>query len=77
MLHRSNSSHQISPSMHSTNQFSSFFSDKIKTFHLNLLLINVNSYSVPDKLPQKFSMYKPASFDEIKQLILSSLKFIC
>ena len=77
MLHRSNPSQQISPSIHSVHQFSSFFSDKIKTLRLNFPLINVNPYSVLDKLPPTFSSFKPASFDEIKQLILSSLKSTC
>ena len=76
-MHRSNPSQQISPSIHSANQFSSFFSNKIKTLRLNLPLININSYSVPDKLPPTFSLFKPASFDEIKQLILSSPKSTC
>ena len=65
VLHRSNPSQQIPPAIHSADQFSSFLSDKIKTLRLNLPLININPFSVPDK---------PASFDEIKQLILSSSK---
>ena len=77
MLHQSNPSQQISPSIYSANQLSSFFSYKIKTLRLNLQLINVNPYFVPDKLPPTFSSFKPASYDEIKQLILSSLKSTC
>ena len=40
-------------------------------------LINVNPYSVPDKLPPTFSSFTPASFDEIKQFTLPSLKSTC
>ena len=50
---------------------------KLKPFCLNLLLININPYSVPDKSPPTISSFKPASFDKIKQLILSLPKFIC
>ena len=77
VLHRSNPSQQIPPAIHSADQFSSFFSDKIKTLRLNLPLININLFSVPDKSPSTFSSFKPASFDEIKQLILSSPKSSC
>ena len=77
MLHRSNLFQQISLSVQSANQFSSFFSDKINTLRWNLPLINVNLYSVPNKLPPKFSLFKQATFDEIKQLILSSPKSTC
>ena len=77
VLHLSNPSLQIPPARHSADQFSSFFSDKIKTLRLNLPLININPFSVPDKLPPIFSSFKPASFDEIRQLILSALKFTC
>ena len=73
-MYRSNPSQQISLSIHSANRFSSFFSDKIKTLRLNLPLINVNPYSVLDKLPPIFTSFKRASFGEIKQLILSSPK---
>ena len=73
VLHRSNPSQQIPPAIHSTNQFS-FFRDKIKFFCLNLLLINTNSFPVPNNSPPVFSSFKPTSFDEIKQLILSSPK---
>ena len=72
MLHRSNPAQQISLSIHSANQFSSVFSGKIKTLRLNLLLINVNPYSVPNKLPPIFSLFKSAYFDEIKELIIFS-----
>ena len=71
-MHRSNLSQQITPVIHSADQFSSFFSDKIKTFRLNLPLIYINPFSVPDKSPPIFSSFTPASFDEIKQLILFS-----
>ena len=37
----------------------------------------MNPFSVPDKSPPIFSSFKLASFDEIKQLILSSLKSTC
>ena len=77
ILHRSNLSQQISLSIHSAGQFSSFFSDKINTFCLNLSLIKVNPYSAPNKLPPTFSSFKSASFDEIKQLLLLSPKFNC
>ena len=66
-----NQSKQIPPAIYSADQFSSFFSDKIKTLRLNLPLININPFSVPDKAPPLFSSFNPASFDEIKQLILS------
>ena len=75
--HRSNPSQQITPVIHSSDQFSSFCSDKIKTLRLNLPLININPFSVPDKLPPIFSSFKPAFFDEIKLLILSVPKFTC
>ena len=74
ILHQSNPSQQIPSAKHSAYQFSSFSSDKIKTLRLNLPLININLFSVPDKSPPIFSSFKPASFDEIKPLILSSLK---
>ena len=77
MLHRSNPSQRISPSIHSANQLSSISTDKIKSIRLNLPLINVNLYSVPNKLPPTFSSFKPASFHEIKQLILFSPKSTC
>ena len=77
ILHRSNLSQQISPSIYFANQFSSFIGDKIKTLRLNLPLINVNFYSILDKLPPTFSSFKPASFEEIKQLILPSPKSTC
>ena len=77
VLHRSNPSQQIPPAIYSANQFSSFFSEKIKTFRLNLPLININPFSVPEKSPLIFSSFKSASFDEIKQLILSSPKSTC
>ena len=76
-MHRSNPSKQIPPVIHSADQFNSFFSDKIKAFRLNLPLININLFSVPDKSPPIFSSFKPASFDDIKQLILSSPKSTC
>ena len=60
--------------LHSADQFSSFFNDKIKTLCLNLPLININPFSVFDKSPPIFPSFKPESFDEIKQLILSSSK---
>ena len=68
MLHRSNPSLQISPSIHSADQYSSFFSDKIKTLGLNLPLIKVNPYSVPDILPPTFSSFKPASLMKLSNL---------
>ena len=37
----------------------------------------MNPYSVPNKLPPTLLSFKPASFDEIKQLILSSSKSTC
>ena len=42
LLHQSKPSQIIFPSIRSADQFSSFFSDKIKTLPLNLPLINVN-----------------------------------
>ena len=77
VLHRSNPSQQIPLSIHSADQFSSFFSDKIKTIRLNLPLININPFSVPNKSPPIFSLFKPVSFDEIKLLILSISKSTC
>ena len=74
VLHRSNSFQQIPPAIHSADQFSSFFSDKIKTLRLYLPLININPFSVPEKSPPIFSLFQPASSDEINQLILSSPK---
>ena len=77
VLHRPIPSQQIPPALHSADQFSSFFNDKIKTLHFNLLLFNINPFSVPDKTPPIFSSFKLSSFDEIKQLILSSPKSTC
>ena len=74
VLHRSNLSQQIPPAIHSADQFSSFFNDKIKTLRLNLPLININLFSVPDKSPPILSSFKPVSFAEIRQLMLSSPK---
>ena len=50
---------------------------KVETLRLNLPLIIINSFYVPDKSPPIFLSFKPASFDEIKQLILSSPKSTC
>ena len=77
VLHRSNLSQQIPPVIHLADQYSSFFSDKIKTLRLNLPLINIKPFSIPDKSPTIFSSFKPVSFDEIKQLILSPPKSTC
>ena len=44
---------------------------------INIPLNYVNFYSLPDKLPPTFSSFKSASFDEIKQLIISSPKSTC
>ena len=63
--------------MHSANQFSSFFGEKIETLLLNLSLLNVNPYSTPDKLPSTFSLFKRVSFVEIKQLTLPSPESTC
>ena len=48
VVHRSNPFQQFAPAIHSADQFSSFFSDKIKTLRLNLPFININPFSVPD-----------------------------
>ena len=53
------------------------FGDKIKTLRLNLLFININPFSVPDKSPPIVSSFKPATFDETQQLILSSPTSTC
>ena len=56
----------------SADQFSSFFVDKIKALRSKLPLVNLNSFGIPDRLPPKFSLFQPASVEEIKHLILSS-----
>ena len=51
--------------------------DKIKILRSKLPLIDLNPLSLPDKSPPIFSSFKLVSVDEIKQLILSSLKSTC
>ena len=51
ILHQSNPSQQISPSIHSANQFSSFFGDKIKT-----LLYTINCHQHDHRLNQLLLM---------------------
>ena len=72
VLHRSNPSQQIPYNTISRSR--SFFDDKIKIFPLNLPLINTILFSVLYKSPPIVSLFKPISFDKIKQLILSSPK---
>ena len=44
--------------IHSADQFSSFFSEKIKTVCLNIPLININPFSVPAKSPLTLNLYR-------------------
>ena len=48
VLHRSSISNTDPPVSLSAHQFSSFFTDKIKSHRANLLLIDANPFSFPD-----------------------------
>ena len=55
-------------------QFSSFFVDKIKALCSKPPLVDLNPFTIPDRPPPTFSLFQPASVEEIKHLILSSPK---
>ena len=58
-------------------QFTSFFTDKIKSLHANLPLNDVNPFPFPDQPATVFSSLEPVTTAEIRNLILSSQKSIC
>ena len=77
LLNYSSSFLPNSPPEHSTDQFCSYFDDKIKTLRSKLQLIDLNPLSLPDISLPMISSFKLVSVDEIKQLILSSLISSC
>jgi hypothetical protein len=77
VLHRSSISHTDPPASLSVHQFSSFFTDKIKSLRVNLPLIDINPFSFPDQPAPVFSSFEPATTTEIRNLILSSPKSTC
>ena len=77
VCHRSSSSSLNPPSTLSADQFSSFFVDKIKALRSKLPLVDLNPFTIPERPPPTFSLFQPASIEEIKHLILSSPKSTC
>ena len=53
-----------------------FFVDKIKVLRSKLPLVDLNPFTIPDRPPPTFSLFQPASIEEIKCLILSTPKSI-
>ena len=72
VCHRSSSSSLNSLSVLSADQFSSFFVDKIKALSSKLPLVDLNPFTLPERPPPTFSLFQPASIEEIKHLMLSS-----
>ena len=66
----------VSSPKYSADQLCSYFADKIKT-PFEICIRRFKSYFSSWSLPPIFSSFKLVSHDEIKQLILSSLKCIC
>ena len=58
VVHSNSTSHTDPPASLSTHQFSSFFTDKIKSLPANLLLIDVNIFSFPDQPAPVFSSFE-------------------
>ena len=77
VCHRSSSSSLNPPSTLSADQFSSFFVDKIKALRSKLPLVDLNPFTIPERPPPIFSLFQPASIEEIKHLILSPPKSTC
>ena len=46
-------------------------------FHSKLLLVDLYPFTIPDRPPPTFSLFQPASVEEIKHLISSSPKSTC
>ena len=53
----------------SVDKFSSFFEDKIKALRSKLPLVDLNPFSIPEKLPSTFLLFQPAFVEEINHLI--------
>ena len=51
--------------------------DKIKALRSKLPLVDLNPFTIPERPPPTFSLFQPASIEEIKHLILSSPKSTC
>ena len=66
VCHRSSSSSLNPPSTFSADQFGSFFVDKIKALRSKLLLVDLNPLTIPDRPSPTFSLFQPASVEEIK-----------
>ena len=64
-------------SIHSSDQFSSFFVDKIKALRSKLSLVDLNPFTIPERPTPTFLLLQLASVEEIKHLILSSPKSTC
>ena len=78
VLNRNLTSNAEPPALISAHQFSSFFTDKIKSLRANPPLIDVNLFSFPDQLaPVFFFLFEPVTTAEIRNLVLSSLKSTC
>ena len=77
VLHRSTTSNSDPPASLFAHQFSSFFTDKIKSLCANLPLIDVNLFSIPDQPAPIFSSFKPVITADIRNLISSSPKSTC
>ena len=76
-LHLSSTSNIDPPASLSTPQFSSLFTDEIKSLHANLPFIDVNPFSFSDQPAPVFSSFEPVTTADIRNLILSSPKSTC